>query len=157
MVTYANYPTTEYLSPDLLDFVTFNLFIDRPEDLDRYLARLMNQAGDRPLVLGEIGRHTESHLDDAGTAEWLSTQLDAATQAGVAGTCVFSWTDDWNVAGTRVEGWRFGLTHSNRTPRPALEAVRRASVRTIRDLRRTWPTMSVVICARSGPQISPQN
>src|SRR5581483_11813953 len=62
LVTYANYPTAEYLELDALDFLTFNVFLERQADLRRYLTRLHHLAGDRPLVLGEIG------LDAGGTA-----------------------------------------------------------------------------------------
>ena len=35
LVTYANYPTTEYLPLDELDFLTFNLFLERRTDFRR--------------------------------------------------------------------------------------------------------------------------
>jgi hypothetical protein len=58
-------------------------------------------------VLGEIGM-------DAGTtpagverqAEALDWQLATAVELGVAGTCIFSWTDEWAVGGNDVQGWR---------------------------------------------------
>jgi hypothetical protein len=57
LVTYANYPSAEYLPLPDLDFLTFNVFLDRHEDLRSYLNRLHQLAGDRPLVLGELGAH----------------------------------------------------------------------------------------------------
>ena len=55
LVTYANYPTAEYLPLECLDFLTFNVFLEKQNDLRRYLTRLHHLAGDRPLVLGEMG------------------------------------------------------------------------------------------------------
>jgi O-antigen biosynthesis protein len=47
LVTYANYPTAEYLPLESLDFLTFNVFLERQTDLRRYLTRLQHLAGDR--------------------------------------------------------------------------------------------------------------
>jgi hypothetical protein len=55
LVTYANYPTAEYLPLETLDFLMFNVFLERRPDFRRYLTRLHHLAGDRPLVLGEVG------------------------------------------------------------------------------------------------------
>jgi GT2 family glycosyltransferase len=128
--------------------VTFNVFLERELDLRRYLNRLHNLAGDRPLVLGEVGLHAGDGPEGAQQqADVLDWQLGTAIERGVAGTCVFSWTDDWVVGGQRVEDWRFGLTTADREPRPALEVVERWNRRTVADLDQTWPAISVVICA----------
>ncbi|TMA68302.1 MAG: glycosyl transferase, partial [Deltaproteobacteria bacterium] len=55
LVTYVNYPTTEYLHLPFLDLVTFNVYLESENQLDGYLARLHNIAGDRPLLMSEIG------------------------------------------------------------------------------------------------------
>lgn len=148
LVTYANYPTTEYLPLDSLDFLTFNVFLERQSDFRRYLTRLHHLAGDRPLVLGEVG--LDAGTSEAGEdlqAEVLDWQLRIATERGVAGTAVFSWTDEWQVGDQSVEGWHFGLTTAERTPRPALKVAAQWNERTVRDLDMDWPSMSVVICA----------
>ena len=148
LVTYANYPSTEYLSLDSLDFLTFNVFLERQEDFRRYLTRLQHLAGDRPLVLGEIGLHVgddpNAEQRQAGLIDW---QLEMALERGVAGTCLFSWTDEWWVGDAAVEDWRFGLTTEDRRPRPALEVAADWNYRTVADLNDDWPSMSVVVCA----------
>ncbi|HVE62400.1 MAG TPA: glycosyltransferase [Mycobacteriales bacterium] len=148
LVTYANYPTAEYLPLPSLDFLTFNVFLEREHDLRRYLTRLHHLAGDRPLVLGELGRHVDD--DRAGErrqADLIDAQLRVALDRGVAGTCIFSWTDEWQVGEVPVTDWRFGLTTADREPRPALEVCRQWNERTVRDLPCRWPSMTVVICA----------
>jgi glycosyltransferase involved in cell wall biosynthesis len=65
----------------------------------------------------------------------------------VAGTCVFSWTDEWWVGDAAVEGWHFGLTRADRSPKPALDVARRWNGRTVADLEANWPSISVVVCA----------
>src|SRR4051794_37501657 len=40
LVTYVNYPTTEYLEVRGADFVAFNVFLEKPEQLEAYLPRL---------------------------------------------------------------------------------------------------------------------
>src|SRR5262245_46553588 len=55
LVTYVNFPTTEYLEVPFLDFVAFNVYLEAKHRLTSYLARLQNLAGERPLVMSEIG------------------------------------------------------------------------------------------------------
>src|SRR6266566_5814498 len=50
LVTYVNYPTTEYLRLPFLDFVCFNVYLESQHRFEAYLARLQNIAGDRPLL-----------------------------------------------------------------------------------------------------------
>lgn len=147
LVTYANYPTAEYLPLPGIDFLTFNVFLDNERDLRRYLTRLHHLAGDRPLVLGELGRHVEGPDGPAQQAQLLNDQLEVALERGVAGTCVFAWTDEWHVGDYPVTDWRFGITTEERHPRPALEVCRSWNDKTVRDLDFDWPSLSVVICA----------
>ncbi|HEX5265616.1 MAG TPA: glycosyltransferase, partial [Acidimicrobiales bacterium] len=153
LVTYANYPTAEYLELHSLDFVTFNVFLEQRQALRRYLTRLQHLAGDRPLVLGEIGLHVPDRSggeqEQAASIDW---QLQVAAEAGVAGTSLFSWTDDWWVGGHAVEGWHFGLTRADRSPRPALRVATEWNGREVRDLRERWPSISVVVCAYTASE-----
>jgi O-antigen biosynthesis protein len=151
LVTYANYPTAEYLPLESLDFLMFNVFLERRGDFRRYLTRLHHLAGDRPLVLGELGISAGESADgESQQADTLDWQLETAIERGVAGTCVFSWTDDWWVGGKPVTGWRFGLTRPDRSPRPAMEVATRWNQSTVRDLDFKWPRISVVICAHNS-------
>jgi glycosyltransferase involved in cell wall biosynthesis len=151
LVTYANYPTAEYLHSDDSDFVTFNVFLETRPEFQRYITKLQHAAGGRPLVLGEIGLDAGADArGEARQAEVLSWQLEVALECGVSGTCVFSWTDSWAVGGQPVEGWHFGLTRRDRSPRPALRITKRWNRRETRDLRPEWPSMSVVICAHNA-------
>jgi glycosyltransferase involved in cell wall biosynthesis len=146
LATYANYPTTEYLDVEGADFLAFNVFLERPDDLRRYTAHLHVLAGDRPVVVSELGLAEQVHGPDR-QAEVLAAQLAEADAAGAAGACVFSWTDEWGVAGESVGGWGFGVTTEERAPKPALDAVADWARRDLRALRPEWPTVSVVVCA----------
>ncbi|HXA42102.1 MAG TPA: glycosyltransferase [Candidatus Solibacter sp.] len=151
LVTYGNYPTSEYLTLDRLDFLMFNLFLEREEDFRRYVNRLQNLAGDRPLVLGELGHHAEpGSAGETAQAEAIDWQLSTAVERGVAGHCVFAWTDEWHVGDAPVDGWRFGLTRQDRTPRPALQTAARWNAKTVSDVDFDWPSISVVICAHNS-------
>ena len=55
LVTYVNYPTTEYLELPFLDVACFNVYLESRARFDAYLARLQNLAGERPLLMAEIG------------------------------------------------------------------------------------------------------
>src|SRR5207237_6521501 len=64
LVTYVNYPTTEYLQLPFLDLVCFSVYLETPERLEAYLARLQNIAGDRPLLMGEVGLDSRRNGED---------------------------------------------------------------------------------------------
>lgn len=148
LVTYGNYPTAEYLASDSLDFLTFNIFLERRQDLRSYLTRLHHLAGDRPVVIGELGGPAgDGTAGEQAQAESLDWQLEVALERGVAGTCTFSWTDEWWVGDVAVEGWQFGLSRADRSPRPALDVAAEWNRRSVADLREDWPSVSVVICA----------
>jgi hypothetical protein len=148
LVTYANYPTTEYLSLQSLDFLTFNVFLEHQPDFRRYLTRLHHLAGDRPLVLGEMG--IDAGIDAEGEErqrDAIDWQLETALERGVAGMCIFSWTDEWWVGGAAVDAWHFGLTRADRSARPALHTTTSWNQRTVADLNVEWPSITLVICA----------
>jgi glycosyltransferase involved in cell wall biosynthesis len=146
LVTYANFPPTEYLDLEELDFVCFNVYLHREEDFRRYLLRLQNIAGERPLVLSEHGIDSR-RFGEKTQAEILSWQVRAAFESGVAGTCVFSWTDDWFTGGYQVEDWAFGLVTRGRKRKPAFHAVQAQFAGPLPPLLSHYPKVSVVICA----------
>ena len=146
LVSYANFPPTEYLDLDEADFVCFNIYLHREEDFRRYLLRLQNIAGDRPLVLTEHGIDS-SRLGEETQAEILSWQVRAAFESGAAGTCVFSWTDDWFTGGYQVEDWAFGLVTRDRKRKPAFRAVQAQFSSPLPPPLPHYPKVSVVICA----------
>jgi beta-galactosidase/beta-glucuronidase len=122
LVTYLNYPSTEYLELPFLDICAFNVYLETPEKLDAYLARLQNVARDRPLLLGEVGLDSRRNGIEAQAAS-LDWQIRSAFAAGCAGTFVFAWTDEWHRGGHEIDDWDFGLTDRDRRPKPALRAV----------------------------------
>ena len=149
LVTYVNYPTTEYLRLPFVDLVCFNVYLEAQEQLEAYLARLQNIAGDRPLVMGEIGLDSRRKGEEV-QARVLEWQTRTAFAAGCAGAFVFAWTDEWYRGGFAVEDWDFGLVTRDRKPKPALEVMRKvfADIPFARDL--CWPRMSVVVCSYNG-------
>lgn len=151
LVTYVNYPSTEYLQLPFLDFVAFNVYLETEERLDAYLARLQNIAGDRPLLMSELGLDSFRNGLDA-QARTLSWQIAATFAAGCVGAFVFSWTDEWHRGGADVDDWEFGLTDRQRNPKPALAAVSQAFADAPFPPHGTWPRMSVVVCIYNGEQ-----
>ena len=149
LVTYVNYPTTEYLQLPFLDVVCFNVYLESQERFEAYLARLQNIAGDRPLVMSELGLDGLRH-GDGGQARSLDWQVRTAFAAGCAGVFVFSWTDEWYRHGNDVDDWAFGLTRADRTPKPALEAIREAFADVPFSPHLGWPRISVVVCTHNG-------
>src|SRR5207237_2671361 len=65
LVTYVNYPSTEYLQLPFVDLVCFNVYLEAEEQLEAYFARLQNLAGDRPLMITELGLDSRGNGRDA--------------------------------------------------------------------------------------------
>jgi GT2 family glycosyltransferase len=164
LVTYVNYPSTEYLQLPFADMVCFNVYLEEQRRLESYLARLHNLAGDRPLLMAEIGLDSRRHGEGI-QAHVLGWQLATAFGGGCAGAFVFAWTDEWYVTfldeegqgngGVEVEDWDFGLTDRQRRPKAALSAVQAAftEVPVPRDL--DMPRVSVVVCSHNGERTLP--
>jgi GT2 family glycosyltransferase len=149
LITYANYPTTEYLDLPFLDFVSFNVYLDFPDRYDAYLGRLHNIAGERPLVMSEIGMDSV-YYGEPRQAEMLVQKIDAVFGGGCAGMFVFAWTDEWWRHGQDITEWKFGLVDAARQPRASYVAVREAYAKLPIVREREWPSVSVVVCTYNG-------
>ena len=149
LVTYVNYPTTEYLQLPFIDLVCFNVYLESQSKLEAYLARLQNIAGERPLLMTEIGLDSHRHSEEAQAAA-LDWQVRSAFAAGCAGAFVFAWTDEWHRGGYDIKDWKFGLTERDRRPKPALGAVRAAFAEVPFPSSQPWPRISVVVCTYNG-------
>jgi GT2 family glycosyltransferase len=152
-VSYANFPSTEYLEVDFADFLAFNVYLHREEDFRRYLFHLHNLAGDRPLILTEIGIDSkgQGHTFQAKALDW---QLRAAFESGAAGTVIFSWTDDWHAysgaEGFQVEDWAFGLVDRHRRPKPSYWTVKDCYDEPLPPALNAYPKVSAVVCVYNG-------
>jgi O-antigen biosynthesis protein len=149
IVTYVNYPSTEYLQLPFLDFFCFNLYLESHGRFAEYLARLHNIAGDAPLVIGEVGLDSLRN-GKATQASLLGCQIRTSFEAGCAGVFVYSWTDEWYRGGAEAEDWAFGITERDRSPKPALAAVRDAFRDSPFSRQLCWPSVSVVVCTCNG-------
>ena len=147
LVTYVNYPSTEYLQLPFLDFVCFNVYLESSERLEAYLARLQNLAGDRPLLMAEIG------LDSLRNGE--AAQAQRARLAGAHGVRArlrgrVRLRLDRRVASRRLRRRRLGFRArptATRSPSRRSRAVRGARsprCRSRDDLR--GRAISVVVC-----------
>lgn len=114
LVSYAAYPSTEYLIPRNADFIAFNVFLERRDTFARYVQHLQNLAAGKPLVITEFGFDAKAHGEDA-QSETFRWQHEVCAAAGVAGNFWFSFTDEWHRGGEEVTGWEFGLVTRNRS------------------------------------------
>jgi GT2 family glycosyltransferase len=149
LVTYVNYPSTEYLDLPFLDFLSFNVYLESQERLEAYLGRLQNLVGDRPLLMTELGLDGLRNGEDA-QARAIDWQIRTAFSEGCAGAFVFSWTDEWFRAGHQVEDWAFGLTRRDRSPKPALASAIAAFSEVPFSDDRIVPSVSVIVCTHNG-------
>jgi GT2 family glycosyltransferase len=155
LVTYVNYPSTEYLELPFLDLVAFNVFLEEESTFESYLARLQNLSGNRPLLITEVGVDSRRN-GEAAQAQALEWQVQHAFGTGAAGVFVFSWTDEWHRGGHEVTEWDFGLVDRQRRPKPSLEAVSAAFRATPFCPRDRWPRVSVIVCTHNGSRTLPQ-
>lgn len=149
LVTYVNYPTTEYLHLPFLDFDCFNVYLETKEKLESYLQRLHNLTGDRPLLLAEIGLDSMRNGEEE-QAEVLDWQIRTILAKGCAGCFVFAWTDEWWRGGFEIEDWDFGLVDRQRNPKPALHTVTKVFSQVFHWNEKELPFISVVVCSYNG-------
>jgi O-antigen biosynthesis protein len=149
LCTFTNYPPTEFLRPQSVDFVCFNLYLHERPAYNAYLARLQLQAEGKPLLLGEIGIDSLRE-GEAAQARLLGWQVEDAFRNGLAGVVVFSFTDDWWHAGQPVETWQMGLTTRERIPKRGwLELEKTFRAAPYFPLAR-YPRVSVVVASYNG-------
>lgn len=152
LITYVNYPSTEYLRLRAVDFTAFNVYLEDAARFDSYLARLQNLAADQPLVIAEVGLDSRRN-GLAQQASLVASQVRASFDRGASGTFVFTWTDDWVRTGVEVRDWDFGLTTRDRSPKPALASVARAYADAPFAAATDWPEISVVLCSYNGERV----
>ena len=125
LCTFASFPPTEFLRPENIDFVSFNVYLHQRKAFENYLARLQMLADSKPLVLTEFGFDSIRESEERKT-EMLKWQIECAFRAGLAGTVLFSFTDDWVHSGNVIEDWAFGVTTRERGLKPSFGVVQRA-------------------------------
>lgn len=150
LVTFASFPPTEYLQPLSVDFYTMNVYLHARDRFRAYLGRLQNRVDEKPLLLGEYGIDSIRNGVEEQAA-LVGMHLEEVFRAGLAGTCVFSYTDDWHTGGHPITDWAFGLVDRERRPKPAFERVA-ATFRAESPLPplKRWPRVSVVVCTYNG-------
>lgn len=153
LYSYASFPPTEYLLPQNADFFTFNVYLHRQDDFDRYLARLQNLAEDRPLLLGEFGMDTIRHREDE-QADMLGWHIESVVRGGLAGTIIYAWTDEWFRGGQEITDWAFGLVTRERQPKKAYATVKKLFAGNQPLAERVplgrYPRVSVIVCSYNG-------
>jgi O-antigen biosynthesis protein len=153
LYSYASYPPTEYLLPSNVDFCSFNVYLERQWDFEKYLARLQNLAEDKPLIFGEFGLDTIRKTEEQ-QVEVLTWHLESVVRGGAAGTIFFAWTDEWFTGGHDITDWAFGLVTRDRQPKKAFHALKpylncEGSI-TGRVKLPSYPKVSVIVCSYNG-------
>ncbi len=150
LVTFASFPPTEYLHPRGVDFYTMNVYLHKREKFRGYLQRLQNQADEKPLILGEYGIDSLRN-GDIEQAELLGMHVEEVFGNGLAGTCVFAFTDEWFTGGQAITDWAFGLVRRDRSTKPAFHTVAEVYRREdpLPALPR-YPKVSVLVCTYNG-------
>ena len=149
LCTFGNYPPTEFLHPENMDFFCFNVYLHQQRPFENYLARLQMIADAKPLMLGEIGIDSIRE-GEPQKCEMLGWQIESAFRGGVAGAVVFSFTDEWFKDGREIVEWGFGLTSRDRVPKDSFAVVQnKFNAAPYFPLPRT-PKVSVVVACYNG-------
>ncbi len=145
LVTYTNFPTTEYLELPFADVYTFNVYLHQRASFCAYLSRLQHIAGELPLILSEFGMCSFRHGKD-GQSEFLDWQIEEIFDHGLCGAVIFGWTDPFYQDNCLVTEWGFGLVDSHRNPKPSYQIARRRFKTAVPfSAGRKWPRISVVV------------
>jgi GT2 family glycosyltransferase len=147
LVSYATYPSTEYLVPRNADFLAVNVYLESREAFSACLSRLQNLAGNKPLLITEFGLDVNAHGAEK-QAEVMRWQHDCLLRGGTAGGVWFAYTDEWHRGGQEVTGWCFGIVDRERNERPACGAARGLPAQLPAPA--NPPRFSVIVCTRNG-------
>ena len=94
LLTYVNFPPTEFLDLSFFDLCAVNVYLHREPELRAYLARLQHIAGQKPLLLAEAGADSIRE-GETGQAEITRMHIRAAFEEGACGAIAFAWTNEW--------------------------------------------------------------
>lgn len=147
LVSYATYPSTEYLVPRNADFLAVNVYLESREAFSACLSRLQNLAGNKPLLITEFGLDVNAHGAEK-QAEVMRWQHACLLRCGTAGGVWFAYTDEWHRGGQEVTGWSFGIVDRERNERPACAAVRDFPAPLTAPA--NPPCLSVIVCTLNG-------
>ncbi|MBC8096757.1 MAG: glycosyltransferase, partial [Akkermansiaceae bacterium] len=149
LCTFSNFPPTEFLNPRGVDFVCFNVYLHHEPPFKNYLARLQMAADAKPLMLGEFGMDSLRE-GEARKCEWLTWQIEDAFRAGLAGTVLFTYTDEWYRDHQLVTDWQMGLVTADRQPKESFHAVQRQFKAVPYFPLTRSPRVSVVVASYNG-------
>jgi glycosyltransferase involved in cell wall biosynthesis len=155
LCTFGNYPPTEFLRPKNVDFICFNVYLHQQRPFENYIARLQMIADSKPLVLGEFGMDSlrEGEPLKCETLDW---QIESAFRGGVAGTVIFSFTDEWHRDGRDVPDWQFGLTTAGRATKTSYDVVQQKFAQAPYFPLAHYPKVTVVVaCYNGGRTLQP--
>ena len=147
LVSYANFPPTEYLDLDFLDFISFNVYLHREHDFRRYLSRLQNLAQATSRWCSPSSASIRCARAPRSRRRSCRGRCAPRSSPASPAPCIFSWTDDWFTGGFQVEDWAFGLVDRERHKKPAYHAVQKLYAGQLPPPLDDPPRISVVICA----------
>jgi glycosyltransferase involved in cell wall biosynthesis len=103
--------------------------------------------------MGEFGMDTLRHSEKE-QAEILAWHIESVVRGGLAGTFLYTWTDEWWCNGQDITDWAFGLTTRERLPKEALSRVKSLFAGPESVTRKIslphYPKVSVIVCSYNG-------
>src|SRR6476620_5439873 len=81
LCTYTSFPSTEFLRPQRIDFLNFNVYLHQRQNFKNYLARLQMHADSKPLLLTETGIDSLREGEERKSSI-LSWQIEEAFRSG---------------------------------------------------------------------------
>ncbi|HTG45357.1 MAG TPA: glycosyltransferase, partial [Verrucomicrobiae bacterium] len=149
LCTFGNYPPTEFLKTQNADFLCYNVYLHSPKPFENYLSRLQMIADSKPLILGEFGIDSLREGEET-KCEILSWQIELCFRGGLAGSIIYSFTDDWYKEGAQVTDWAFGITELDRTPKRSYYVAQRQFTQAPYFRLPSYPAVTVVVASYNG-------
>jgi len=87
-----------------VDFYTMNVYLHKRGNASAVSPALAESRDEKPIILGEYGIDSIRNGED-GQADLIAMHLDEVYGCGLAGTCVFSYTDEWHTGGHPITDW----------------------------------------------------
>ena len=125
LCTFTNYPPTEFLRPQSVDFVCFNVYLHQRAAVPELPGAPADAGRVQTAAAGGIRHGFAARGRRPRKAKCWSGRSRSAFRGGLAGAVVFSFTDDWWRGGRQIEDWRMGLTTRDRQPKAAFRAVQK--------------------------------
>ncbi len=156
LAAYANFPPTEYLLPSDVDFYSYKRLPPSQEGPRRLPSAACKTSPATSRSSSPNSAWTPSAIPSPSRPRSSPSTSPPFFQNGLAGTFIFSWTDEWFTDGVDVTDWAFGIVTKERKKKASYAALQPLLKNPERPLYQRFepekplPMVSIVVCSYNG-------